>query len=522
MAEIIFPACRPVWSSPRKHKAIAGLVMILLMIFGSGFAEIPDSTNGLYIPASKIADRKISEFIHYADLAGLNAAVLHVKDPHGWLSWKSNDPVAVEIGAGRRGGHLPDMLKKLKANGIWTIAKLDVFVDHQLISHRPEWGLLDVRTGNPWTDKNGSYWANPYDQRVWDYNLNLCRELVAMGFDEIQFDYIRFPSDGDLLNIAYPHVLPDLAKSHCISAFLKTAQGVLKPMGVVMSVDLFGLVAWKDDDFGIGQVVEEIAPYVDVLCPMLYPSHFPEGFLGKKNPARYPRQIMELSVKRLEKRTTKIIRPWIQGFWYSPDEINAQLDGVSSAGGVNWSIWNPSGNYATTYSALAARQHTIFPEPQFYPSLSEILKQDPKVIRGNLRVVNLTDYQKGFSILSLEESTKQYRSSYSTPMAMLATLDESIMDRILSQRDIAFKPVTSQRVKRVLLADLMCKDIDIEARRLRPMPIYIDWQSTCRFTRSIPEDRLSTYTKSLEKSAPAEYASAQTKASQPYSYAPYP
>jgi hypothetical protein len=522
MAEIRFPACRPVWSSPRKYIAIASLVIFLLMISGSGFAGLPDSTTGLYIPANKIADRKISEFIHYADLAGLNAVVLHVKDPHGWLSWKSDDPVAVEIAAAQGGRSLPDMLKKLKANGIWTIAKLDVFVDHQLISHRPEWGLLDVRTGSPWTDKNGLYWANPYDRRVWDYNLNLCRELVAMGFDEIQFDYIRFPSDGDLLTIAYPCVLDDPAKSRCISAFLKTAHSVLKPMGVVLSVDLFGLVAWKDDDFGIGQVVEEIAPYVDVLCPMLYPSHFPEGFLGKKNPARYPRQIMELSVKRLEKRTTKIIRPWIQGFWYGPDEINAQLDGVSSAGGVNWSIWNPSGNYASTYNALAARGNTIFPEPEFYPSLSEIFKQDRKVIRGNLRVVNLTDYQKGFSILSLEASTKEYRSSYSTPMAVLATLDESIMDHILSQRDIALTRLTSQREKRVLLADLLCKDLDIEARRLRPVPIYIDWQNACCFTRSIPEDRLSTYIKSLEKSAPAEYARANLKTSQSFRYAPYP
>ena len=149
MAEISFPSRRPVWSPFQKHKATAGLVMILLMIFGSGFVHIPDCTKGVYIPASGIADRKISEFIHYADLAGLNAAVLHVKDPHGWLSWKSDNPVAVEIAAGRRGGLLRDMLKKLKANGIWTIAKLDVFVDHQLISYRPEWGLLDVRTGSP-------------------------------------------------------------------------------------------------------------------------------------------------------------------------------------------------------------------------------------------------------------------------------------------------------------------------------------------------------------------------------------
>jgi hypothetical protein len=231
---------------------------------------------------------------------------------------------------------------------------------------------------------------------------------------------------------------------------------------------------------------------------------------------------MELSVKRLEKRTTKIIRPWIQGFWYTPDEINAQLDGVTSAGVASWSIWNPAGNYARTYSALAERRNTVFPEPQFYPSLREICEQDPKVIRGNLRIVNLTDYQQGFSILSLEESTTEYRSSYSTAMAVLGTLDESIMDHILSQRDIAYTRLTSQRVKRVLLADLLCKDLDMAARRLRPFPIYIDWQNSGCFTRSIPPDRLSIYSKSLEKSAPAEYADINLKTTQSYRYTPYP
>ena len=113
-------------------------------------------------------------------------------------------------------------------------------------------------------------------------------------------------------------------------------------MDVVISVDVFGLTAWKTTDFGVGQVLEEIVPYVDIICPMFYPSHFPVGFLGKKVPGDYPLEIMELSMKRIQKRTNKKIRPWIQGFWYKPEKIIAQLDGIANAGASSWEIGRAS------------------------------------------------------------------------------------------------------------------------------------------------------------------------------------
>ena len=468
-------------------------LIALLLVTSHGSATGPENIKALYLPSHCFTERKIDEFLHYASLAGINAAVLHVKDPHGRIRWKSKNVQAIEIGAVASNGLVERALRRLKTRGFWTVAKLDVFFDHQLVTKRPEMGITDLQSANPWSDKKGLYWANPYNQEVWEYNLALCKELVMLGFDEIQFDYIRFPSDGDLSAIRYPHNTGDISKTQCIGNFLKLAYAELKPTGATISVDLFGMVAWKKDDFGVGQLIEAIAPYVDVICPMLYPSHFPPGFLGKKEPGEYPREIMELSMRRMKSRTAKIIRPWVQGFWYEPGDVNAQLDGISVVGTTGWSVWNPSGNYSTTYKALALRLNQTFPVPQFYPSLTEIIHNKERIVPGNHRIVNFTNYKQGYSIVSLEESKNGSKGPYSTLIQVLETLDEGIMDQILATRKIPFSRQTCKYNKKLRLADLLCKDLQIDPRRLRPKIIYIDWKNGCRFTTRLPQDRLINY-----------------------------
>ncbi|UCD77119.1 MAG: hypothetical protein JSW26_17020 [Desulfobacterales bacterium] len=477
------------------------LISFLFLIFwaggvmwpSDGLAALPEKVNAIYLPSHSFTERKITEFTHYAELAGLNAVVLHVKDPFGLIRWKSENELAKAIGAVASNGLVENSLKKLKAQGFWCIAKLDVFVDHRLVRSNPYLGILDIRTGGPWSDDNGLYWANPYNQQVWDYNIALCQELVELGFDEIQFDYIRFPSDGDLSMMHYPIMDENLSRIQCIGKFLQRAYTRLKPTGVAISVDLFGLVAWKSGDFGVGQQIEAIAPHVDVICPMFYPSHFPRGFLGKQDPAEFPLEIMELSMKRIKKRTDKRIRPWIQGFWYSPDDINAQIDGLRLAENRSWSVWNPAGNYATTYEAIAGRLNQVFPEPKFYPSIGEISEKPERIIPGKSRIVNLTNYRHGYTIISLEEATGGTSRSYSTLIQVLGTLDEGIMDRILTIREIPFSRLTGKYKKKLYLVDLLCRDMQIDPRVLRPKPIYVDWQNDCRFTPTIPPDRLSDY-----------------------------
>ena len=467
--------------------------MVSILPSNDSLAALSANVKALYLPAHCFAERNINEFIHYAKLAGLNAAVLHVKDPHGWIRWKSDNALALEIGALAANGLVEPALKRLKAQGFWTIAKLDLFVDHRLVTRRPELGIIDIVTAEQWVDKKGLGWANPYNRKVWEYNIALARELVELGFDEIQFDYIRFPSDGDLARIRYPQKPENLSKAQCIGQFLESAYGTLHPLGVTISVDVFGLVAWKTEDFGVGQLIEAIAPHVDVICPMLYPSHFPPGFLGQQKPGDYPLEIMETSLNRIQKRTDKIIRPWIQGFWYTPGQINAQLNGLADARTASWSVWNPSGNYSPTYEALAQRLNQTFPEPQFYPSITEIGQRDQRIIPGSSRVVNLTDYKQGYSIISLEASKNKKGPAYATLIQVLETLDEGIMDQILTTRQVPFSHRTAKYSKKLWLADLFCRDLQIDPHVLRPRPIYIDWQNNCRFTREIPRERLSSY-----------------------------
>lgn len=472
------------------------LSILLVFTFSSPVhsSDKPEIVRGVYFPSSTLCGRSFEGIVHYMEAAGLNLAVLHVKDPMGRLFWKSENPTALSMGASAVGkGSLEASIRILKQKGIWTAAKVDVFQDSLLVINHPELGVANSETGHLWADKKGLHWANPYDRRVWEYTISLCQELIEIGIDEIQFDYIRFPSDGNMSTIAYPVILEGTRYGECIGKFLAFANARLKPSGVVISVDLFGLTAWKTGDFGVGQVLDQIAPHVDVLCPMLYPSHFPKNFLSLKNPGQYPYKIVKLSLEEMIKRTDKPIRPWIQGFWYTPEEINAQIQGIADSGVQSWMVWSPSGRYAKTFSALEIRLGTQFPEPKLYLSLDELRHQDDLVMPGRTKVINYTNYREGYSIISLEESVLGVRNAYGTIINVVSTLDEGIIDCILTSREIDFSVWTSRHTKATLITRLFLKDLGANPRRMRPIPVYIDWEGENFFTRSIPKQKLALY-----------------------------
>ncbi|MCB2146669.1 MAG: putative glycoside hydrolase [Deltaproteobacteria bacterium] len=483
----------------RSHRtsilAAAACLLVSTAFSGLSLAETSkDCFNAVYIPPHKITQRTFDEIVHYAALTPVNAVVLHVKSPKGKLLWPSENTMAVQLGVGANHSGLEKHVARLKKDNIRTIAKLDVFADHQLASAMPELSVMDSASGTPWTDANGLHWANPSDSRVWDYNIALSKELARMGFDEIQFDYVRFPSDGNLSIISYPNTLPGFSKADCIASFLEKAHDALKPMGVAISADVFGLIAWKTDDFGVGQVLEKMAPHLDVICPMFYPSHFPPGFLGKQSPGEFPEMIMETSMRSMMKRTNKPIRPWIQGFWYQPQQIVAQFNGIENASGHSWSIWSPTGRYGLSYQAMAERSGVSLSKPKFYPEVADLVSKNDRLIRGHSSVVSYTSFKMGYSILSLEASEKGKRSRYSSPAAILATLEEGIMDRILEKRGIPFNADAEPYTKRKLLSDLLCSDLGKDARRMRPGPIHIDWARDCTFSATgIPQVRLDRY-----------------------------
>ena len=483
-------------TKPRLAAGVAVLAVAALLLAAaseSSIAKPPDVVRGVYLMPLAFSEHKINETIYYSKQAGLNAAVLHVKDPHGYLYWKSKDPTALAIGAVKGKGGVEAAVERLKANGIWTIAKVDVFQDTALAGARPELAVLDVITSQPWTDKSKFLWANPYDTRVWDYDIALSKELVKLGFDEIQFDYVRFPSDGVLHRIVYPNAPADKTKIETIGAYLRKARSELKPLGATISADVFGMVAWKKDDFGVGQRVEEVAASVDAICPMLYPSHFPSGFLGKSHPEEFPNEIMDLSLKHMQERTKIDVRPWIQGFRYKPEEVNAQLDAADARGVRSWLIWNPASNYAVTYKALEKRLGKTFSEPKHYADLDELSVREPRVVRGGDRVVHYTDYRQGYSILSLETPQAGRSNAYSTAGSVIGTLDEAVMDRILERRGVRTPDRVNIPVKIARLVELLCKDLDVKPQSIRPRPIYIDWKNGCRFTANPPRERLKAY-----------------------------
>ncbi len=471
------------------------LIFLLLVIFPSTVysSKKPEVVRGVYFPSSTLYGRSFQGIVHYMEAAGLNLAVLHVKDPMGRLFWKSENTTAISMNASIGKGSLEASIRFLKQKGIWAAAKVDVFQDSLLVINHPELGVANSETGHLWADKKGLHWANPYDRRVWEYTIALCQELIDIGVDEIQFDYIRFPSDGNMSTIKYPVILEGTRHAECIGKFLAYANSKLKPSGVAISVDLFGLTAWKSGDFGVGQVLSQIAPHVDVLCPMLYPSHFPKNFLSLKNPGQYPYKIMKLSLDEMAKRTDKPIRPWIQGFWYTPDEINAQLQGVMDSGVQSWTVWSPSGRYAKTFNALEIRSGNQFPQPELYPSLDELRLQDHLVMPGRAKVINYTNYREGYSIVSLEESVVGERNAYGTIINVLSTLDEGIMDCILASREIDFSIWTGRHTKATLITRLILRDLGVHPRRMRPIPIYIDWDGENFFNWSTPPQRLALY-----------------------------
>lgn len=478
------------------RQAALNLLIIPFVCFlpdSSLSSDKPEQLRGIYFPSSSLRGRSFEGIVHYMQAAELNMAVLHAKDPNGRLFWNSSNLTAKNIGAPVRKAPLADAIHTLKQKGIWTAAKLDVFQDSLLVTNHPEMGVKDSETGELWADRKGLHWANPYDQRVWDYTIALCLELIDLGIDEIQFDYIRFPTDGNLSTIEYPIILEDTSREECIGRFLAYAHSRLKPSGVVLSVDVFGLTAWKSVDFGVGQVLEQIVPHVDVVCPMLYPSHFPENFLSLENPGQYPYRIMKQSLEEIKRRTEKEIRPWIQGFWYKPEEILAQLQGVMENEVQTWTVWNPAGRYSQTFDALAIRAGVLFPKPEFYPSLEELRNRNDLILPGRTKIINQTCYREGFSIISLDDPLAGEKNEYATITNVVSTLDESVIDRILTSRKIDFSLWTNLRTKVKHITELIIRDLDVDPRCMHPAPIYIDWDGNCIFTGLIPLERSELY-----------------------------
>jgi hypothetical protein len=308
----------------------------------------PTEMRGVHITMA-LASLK-GKFDEYLSLTreGLNTIELDVKDENGEVGFRVQVPLAREIGSARTYYNAKRMVEKARASGVYLVGRLVVFEDPFLANRRPN---LAIRTagGGIWVTSAGLAWANPYDKRVWKYNVDIAVEAAKVGFDEIQFDYIRFPTDGNIDTAVYRGERSE--KRHVtIARFLEYARSRLEPLGVRMSADVFGLSATRN--MGIGQNPRRLARYLDAIYPMVYPSHFGPGELGVADPNAQPGRTVALSLRDFASDLTGLdtrLVPWLQDFSlgreYSADDVRMQILAARDASADGYLLWNPSGIY---------------------------------------------------------------------------------------------------------------------------------------------------------------------------------
>ncbi|GAB4526986.1 MAG: hypothetical protein Kow0063_01820 [Anaerolineae bacterium] len=256
---------------------------------------------------------------------------------------------------------LKTLMAWLKEGGYYTIARLAAFRDNRLVEERPDLAIKDSRTGEPWRDAGGVGWADPFRSETWVYNATIAAETARWGFDEIQYDFIRFPAGEGVEFARYARENTPANRQAALNGLLSLTRERLRESGARLAVDFFGLTCWVNQDTGVGQVIESVAPHIDVLCPMLYPSTFGSGLPGHPeyaNAIAFPYQVVNLSTARAVERLKQanpaaVVRPWLQDFpdyqfdgrTYTPEEIRAQMRGALDAGAEGWILFDPRVKY---------------------------------------------------------------------------------------------------------------------------------------------------------------------------------
>jgi hypothetical protein len=288
---------------------------------------------------------------HYLAIPGLNTIELDVKDENGRVGFvPSGVPLARRTGAAAPYYKPKQVAEAVHRHGAYLIGRVVTFEDPVLSVERPELAIHSS-DGSLWRNNAGLGWTNPYDRRVWRYNVDVAAAAAKAGFDEIQFDYVRFPSDGDLSRIRYPRVGPQPMR-WTIPAFAQYASKRLRPLGVRVSLDVFGLSATRD--LGIGQLPRRLSAHVDALYPMLYPSHYNPGEYGISYPDGRPGLVVSRSLtdfqRAVEGRKTRLT-PWLQDFslgrTYTLADVQKEIAAVRGHDGQGFLLWNPEGVYAT-------------------------------------------------------------------------------------------------------------------------------------------------------------------------------
>src|SRR5213594_871674 len=319
------------------------------------------SIKGLYVNAWAFGSPKLWQLVRLADETEINAFVVDVKDDTGCLLYPSAVPTAEQIGANKcvRAKDVKARLDTLRAHGIYTIARFVVAKDPLLAERKPGWSVKDRDTGGVWRDRINIAWVDAYNDSVWIYAAQLAAEAVRLGFNEVQFDYVRFPDEPRerMATAIFPAHRAGQTQRDAVREYVALLKDRLKPYGVPVTFDIFGLTASATGDLGIGQVWEDFVSVADVVLPMVYPSHYYKGSYGLAWPNGEPYGVVRNALTDALKRSTPLpgsaeIRPFLQAFTlgrrlprYTPFEIREQIRAVEDLGITSWVLWNPRSVY---------------------------------------------------------------------------------------------------------------------------------------------------------------------------------
>ncbi len=315
----------------------------------------PDAVKSIYMTAlvagSKNPRNRVVKII---DDTEINALVIDIKDYTGRISYPVTDPYLVQIGSQK--AVAPDMkafIKSLHEKGIYVIGRVAVFQDPYLVKIHPEYAVK-TKSGEVWKDHKGISWIDAGTEEAWKYAVAIAKDAHSIGFDEINFDYIRFPSDGNMKDITYPFSEGKLKKD-VMRSFYEYVNKELSGTGIFTSADLFGMTTTNKDDLNIGQILEDALRNFDYVAPMVYPSHYPDTFLGYKNPADHPYEVIQYSMSHAVTKATMAstsplkLRPWLQDFnykaVYTPAMVRDQIKATYDVGLTSWMLWDPSNYY---------------------------------------------------------------------------------------------------------------------------------------------------------------------------------
>jgi len=322
------------------------------------FFTRPDHIRGLYVNSwSAGSRRRMAALIDLAERTEINTFVIDIKDASGYVSHPSEVPLAQETGA-TSDIRIPSMswlLRQLEEAGIYPVARIVIVKDPVLAAARPELAVQDT-AGGVWTDNNGVVWLNPFNKAVWEYHVDLAREVAEMGFPEIQWDYVRFPdAPASALGRAHFPGRNGQPRTTAIREFLAYSRDALADLEVDVTADVFGVTTSATRDVGIGQVWESFIDVVDVALPMVYPSHYWEGSYGFDEPNAYPYEIVRKALRDALERSAALegagaTRPWLQDFTLGPPryeapEVRAQIQAAHDLGIMEWVLWNPGSRY---------------------------------------------------------------------------------------------------------------------------------------------------------------------------------